>query len=111
MEKYTQQCDAFRKVLEAHKLDPGELLPPPAKTRLGVSIATNGVSLTVQRLAENSRAERIGLQAGDEIRKVNGKDVGTVAELRLLIGEKEKGMTLDITRDGRDMRLEEKDEK
>jgi hypothetical protein len=111
MEKYTQQCDELRKVLEAHKLDAGELLPPPAKTRLGVSIATNGVTLIVQRIAEKSRAERIGLQAGDEIRKVNGKDVGTVAELRVLVAAKEKGLTLDITRDGQDMKLEEKEEK
>jgi hypothetical protein len=110
MEKYTQQCDELRKLLESNKLDAGELLPPPAKTRLGVSIGTDGTTLTVQRIAEKSRAERLGLKEGDEIRKIDGKEVTTVAELRKLVSAKEKGLSVEITRDGEEMKLEEKEE-
>jgi hypothetical protein len=112
MEKYTEQCDELRKTLEQFKLDPGELLPPPAKTRLGISLSTDEDGrLAVQRVAENSRAQRIGLKAGDAIRTVDGKAVTTVGELRKLVGGKEKGLTVEVTRDGQNVTLEEKDVK
>lgn len=108
MEKYSDQCDEFRKVLEQYKLDPGDLLPPPAKTRLGVSIGSADGRLTVQVVGEGSRAARIGLESGDVIRKVDGKDVASVGELRTLVGAKEKGLVVEITRDGEDLKLVEK---
>jgi hypothetical protein len=111
MEKYTEQCDELRKTLEQYKLDPGELLPPPAKARLGVSVSAEEGRLFVQKVGEKSRAERVGLKAGDQIRKVDGKEIGTVAELRKLVTENQKKLTVDVTRDGEDVKLEEKEEK
>jgi hypothetical protein len=110
MDKYVEQCDEFRKVIDAHKLDAGDLLPPPAKTRLGVSLLPGGGLLEVKVVSEGSRAERLGLKAGDVIRKVDGKDVATVLELRKVVGAKEKGLVIEVTRDGEELKLTEKDE-
>jgi len=111
MEAYTARADDMRKTLEKHKLDAGDLLPPPAKARLGVSIFSgpNADGLTVQRIADKSRGERIGLQVGDVIRLVDGKEVKTVADLRKSVTTREKGLTMDITRDGKELKLEEKE--
>jgi hypothetical protein len=113
MEGYVAKADEMRKTMEKHKLDAGDLLPPPAKTRLGVSIqqglAADG-GLTVQRVAEKSRGERIGLQVGDVIKQVDGKAVGSVAELRRADSAKEAGIVVEVSRDGKDVKLEEKGE-
>jgi hypothetical protein len=108
MEKYTAQCDELRKTLERYKLDPGDLLPPPAKTRLGVSINSDAGRLFVQKVGDHSRAQRIGLQPGDVIRKVDGQDVENVGDLRRLVGAKESGLVVEVTRAGEDVKLEEK---
>lgn len=109
--RYDKACDALRKTLSDLNLpDPGDALPPPKGARLGISVqpdfATGGVGIS--HVVPNSRADRIGLQSDDVIRKINGKDVGDVKELRRLVTEHAKGLTLDITRDGREMKLEEK---
>jgi S1-C subfamily serine protease len=111
MDKYSDQCDEFRKTLEQYKLDPGELLPPPAKTRLGVSISTEPAGMFIQRVGEKSRAERIGLKPGDQIKKVDGKDVTNIADLRKAASAKEKGLIIEINREGTDLKLEEKEAK
>lgn len=111
MGKYSEQCDELRKTLEQYKLDPGEFLPPPAKTRLGVSVSPVVGHLTVQQIGEKSRAERIGLQLKDQIRKIDGKEIATVAELRKAVAAREKGLIFEITRDGDDLKLEEPEEK
>lgn len=114
MDKYTEQADEFRKTLEQYKLDPGDLLPPPASARLGVSVSGAQGLLLVQRVGEKSRAERLGLKPGDQIKKVDGKEVTTVAELRKSVTANQKSLKLEITRDGDDLKLEEtpaKDEK
>ena len=113
MEAYTAKSDEVRKTLEKHKLDAGDLLPPPAKARLGVSIqqglAADG-GLTVQRVADKSRGERIGLQVGDEIKRVDGKAVGSVAELRKAVTAKEAGIVVEVVREGKELKLEERGE-
>jgi hypothetical protein len=108
IEKYTEQADAARKVFEEHKLDPGELLPPPAKARLGVQVSTEDGRLFVMQVQDNSRAQRLGLKPGDQIRKIAGKDLATVAELRKVVTANEAGLTVDVTRDGQELKLEEK---
>ena len=107
MDEYLRRADDLHAILEKHKLDPGELLPPPAKTRLGVSIAEIGRGLVVNRVVEKSRGERIGLKAGDMIQKVDGKDINTVTQLRKAVAEKAKGLVVEIRRDGEDLKLEE----
>jgi len=44
------------------------------------------------------------------IRKINGSDIADVKQLRRLVTEHPKGLVLDITRDGRELRLQEKEE-
>lgn len=110
MEKYSGTADEVRKVLEQHKLDPGQLLPPPANARLGVSVSDAGNGLVVGRIAEKSRAEKIGLKSGDVIRKVDGKEVASVSELRKLVSENVKNLTVEITREGEGVTLKEKEE-
>jgi len=111
MEKYTDQCDEFRKTLAKYKLDAGELLPPPANARLGISVETVQGHLIVQNVSEKSRAERMGLQPGDLIRKVDGKAITNVGELRKVTTDNPKGMVMEITRDGKEMKLDEAKEK
>ncbi len=112
MEGYTAKCDELRKMLEDQKLTAGDFLPPPAKLRLGVSIGQDigGVGLVVQRIGDKSRGERLGLQVGDTIRKVDGKDVKSVAELRKAVSAKDAGLIVEVAREGKEMKLEEKGE-
>ena len=110
---YDKACDDLRRLLSELNLpDPGEALPPPKGARLGVSvqpdITTGGIG--VSHVVPNSRADRIGLQTDDVIRKINGKDVEDVKQLRRLVTEHSKGLVVDITRDGREIRLQEKEE-
>ena len=110
---YDKACDELRKTLNDLNLpDPGDALPPPKGARLGISvqpdIVTGGVGIS--HVVPDSRADRIGLQNDDVIRKINGKDIDDVKQLRRLVTEHPKGLVLDITRDGREMRLQEKEE-
>jgi hypothetical protein len=107
MEKYTDQCDEFRKTLAKYKLDAGELLPPPANARLGISVANEEGRLFVQNVSDKSRAEHMGLKPGDEIRKVDGKEVTDVGALRKVTTDNPKGMVMEITREGKEMTLDE----
>jgi len=108
MDEYLKRADDLHAVLEKQKLDPGELLPPPAKTRLGISIREIGQGVMIQSVADKSRAQRIGLKAGDLIQKVDGQDVNTVSQLRKLVAAKEKGLIVEIRREGEEIKLEEK---
>ena len=109
MEKYSDQCDELRKTLDQYKLDAGELLPPPAKTRLGVSLLSEDGRMLVQQVGDDSRGHRIGLKPGDVIRKVDGNEVANVGELRKAVAAKEKGLAIEILRDGDEVKLTEKD--
>lgn len=108
--RYENACDDLRKVLaDNHLPDPGDALPPPKSARLGVQIQPDPLSgtLTVTHVLPHSRADRIGLQDDDLIHKVNGKEVQDVKDLRRLVTENSKGVVIDVTRDGRDLKLEE----
>lgn len=62
---------------------------------------TKGV--LIAQIEENSSADEAGLQVGDVIISVDGKDVKTVSQLRNFIGLRRKGNTvnLQIIREGR----------
>lgn len=108
MEKYSAKADEIRKLLEEQKLDPGQLLPPPANARLGVSVSDVGNGLVVGKIAEKSRAEKMGLKSGDIIRKIDGNQVANVTELRKAVSDNTKNLKVEITREGEDVTLEEK---
>ncbi|SDN77263.1 DegQ family serine endoprotease [Phyllobacterium sp. TAF24] len=54
-------------------------LTPSSATRLRLSGDTTGVA--VEKIFPDTPAARIGLQPGDIVRKVNGRDITTVADL------------------------------
>ena len=97
MEKYSEQCDELRKTLEQYKLDAGELLPPPARTRLDVSLLSEDGRMLVQQVGEDSRGQRIGLRPGDVIRKVDGNEVANVGVQphELVVVKIAEGKTVD----------------
>jgi hypothetical protein len=108
MDEYLARSDELHALLEKQKLEAGELLPPPAKTRLGVSISETEEGMMVQRVTEKSRAQRLGLKPLDLIRKIDGKEVANVAQLRKAVGANEKGLVVEIQRGDESLKLEEK---
>lgn len=108
--RYNRACDELRRTLADLKLDdPGERLPPPKSARLDVSVREDPVAgtVTVVRVLPHSRADNVGLQDDDVIRKINGAKVSGVKELRRLVTENARGLVVEVTRDGRDVKLEE----
>jgi hypothetical protein len=109
--RYDKACDDLRKLTKDLNLpDPGQALPPPKSARLGVSVTPDPLSnaIVVSHVLPHSRAEHIGLQDDDVIRRINGKPVSDVKDLRRLVTENPKGIVVDVTRDGREMKLQEK---
>lgn len=110
MQKYFKACDNLRTILSDLKLsDPGDTLPPPQNSRLGIVVyADDGTHPpSISHVVPNSRAEKLGLQEDDIIRKINGQEVNDYKMLRRVVSEHAKGLVFDITRDGRDMQLKE----
>jgi hypothetical protein len=104
---YLDACDDFRKQLAALGLpDPGADLPPPASSRLGVSINGAGNSILITMVDPGSRGEKIGLREGDVIQSVNGKPMGDVHELRTAVMANPH-LTLSVLRDGKEITLTE----
>jgi S1-C subfamily serine protease len=112
MARYNHACDNLRKVLaELHLPDPGDALPPPEGARLGVQAIggfDDNAAVTIGHVMPGSRAGKIGLMPGDVIEVVNGAQVHGVKELRRLVTEHTKGLVVEGTRNGRKLRLEEK---
>jgi S1-C subfamily serine protease len=115
VKKYNALSDALRQKLEELKLPgPGDALPPPARARLGVSVAApgtddavaNGVRVTA--VSPGSRGEKLGLKNGDIIRKVNGKPVEDAASLRRTLTDNKDPLVLDVERGGVQAVLREK---
>jgi hypothetical protein len=109
---FLEASDNLRKQLAAAGLpDPGTMLPPPASSRLGVSVqngaelATGG-GIVIESVQPDSRAERLGLAAGDVIESIDGKPVTTFAELRSLVMSNPR-LTLSIQRNGQELTLAE----
>jgi hypothetical protein len=103
-------CDDLRKELAVAGLaDPGAELPPPASSRLGISIDSmptvmGGVHInTVQA---DSRGEKMGLQPNDFILSVNGKPVTSTTDLRTLVMAN-KHLVLSVYRTGQTITLTE----
>ena len=112
--KYNALSDALRQKLDDLKLPgPGEALPPPARARLGVSVATpepgegfGGV--LVNTVSAGSRGEKLGLRPGDVIRRVNGNAVNDPPTLRRVLTDAKDPLSLDVLRGGEPMVLKEK---
>ena len=116
--KYNALSDALRQKLDDLKLPgPGDALPPPARARLGVSVAppapadvdappaAAGVRVTM--VIPQSRGEKLGLKEGDLIRKVNGKAVEDAAALRRVLTDETDPLVLDVLRGDESLTLRE----
>jgi hypothetical protein len=115
VKKYNALSDALRQKLEELKLPgPGDALPPPARARLGVSVAAPGSDdaapsgVRVTAVSPGSRGEKLGLKTDDVIRKVNGKPVDDAASLRRTLTDTKQPLVLEVERGGAATVLKEK---
>ena len=117
-ERYNVLSDTLRDKLRDLKLpDPGDALPPPAKSRLGISVGPADpnvvgpgadAGLTVHRVVPDSRAQRIGLKEGDVIRTVNARTVADAGALRRAVSEAQGPLVIEVVRRGRPETVREK---
>jgi len=105
IKKYNALSDAVRQKLDDLKLPgPGDALPPPARARLGVSIATlqpepNGPGgALVTMVIPGSRGEKLGLREGDIIRRINDNRIDDAASLRRVLTDTKEPLVITIKR-------------
>jgi hypothetical protein len=106
---YLKACDDLRKQLaDAGLADPGAILPPPAGSRLGVSVDSEGFdgAVVINHVDKDSRGDKIGLMDGDVVHAANGKPINNVADLRNA-ATNEKNLTLSVLRSGQELTLQE----
>jgi hypothetical protein len=109
-QEYLKACDELRRLLAAAGLqDPGAELPPPASSRLGVSLGTEMPGqggLPVMMVQDGSRGSKLGLLPGDLIRAINGKPVTDVRQLRTEVTA-QAHLVLTVVRSGKEITLRE----
>jgi gas vesicle protein len=111
LKDYFAASDELREKLAALKLpDPGDDLPPPSKWRLGIQIARDPEKLVVGSIVPESRAEKLGLQVGDVIDKIDDKPVKEIEGLREALSAAKGPIEMLVVRDGKEMKLQEKNE-
>ena len=74
-----------------HARDAVRLNEPAPAGYLGVALAVERDRPTVDSVVENSPAAKTGLKIGDVITKVDGKEVGTVAEFTAVMRNGRRG--------------------
>ena len=88
------------------------VLDGPSAARYGYSIP-GGAGLLVVELASSGPARKVGIKAGDVLRRVDGKEVNQLSDLRAILQGRNIGdqVTIEIERKGRKesytIRLEE----
>jgi membrane-associated protease RseP (regulator of RpoE activity) len=110
-EQYLNNCDALRKQLaNAGLSDPGTLLPPPANSRLGVTVSNAsdlpGAGVAVGSVIDGSRAQKIGLIANDIIKTMNDQPINDITDLRKIVMAS-KQLSLIVIRNGQEVTLRE----
>jgi hypothetical protein len=106
---YFARSDDLRKKLADLKLpDPGDELPPPANARLGVQLISDpDQGLRVERVVAGGRAAKLGLEAGDVLQKINGKEIRDVTQLRRAMVEAKGRLVIEGLRDEKGLKLAE----
>jgi hypothetical protein len=112
VQAFVKISDELRRAMAAANLpDPGELLPPPAHIRLGVTTSSEADGTRVDSVAPDSRGARIGLEVGDVILEVQGRTVPRRGLARTIRAVGEERLTLKVRRDGRVVKLTERNRK
>jgi len=112
-----RESDSLRKFLTEKKLPivDWELSPPPEE-RLGIYFYTDPKflpnhaqsGLLVKFVASGERADRIGVRAGDLIQRIDGVEIDSARQLRPACLAKPAGMTIEVSRNGQPVTLQEK---
>ncbi|HEX2971592.1 MAG TPA: PDZ domain-containing protein [Tepidisphaeraceae bacterium] len=114
LQAFYARCDELRKLTVELKLpDPGSFLPLPANARLGVQLTTKPNEmgkndLVVQRVLADSRAERLGLKAGDILVQINDAKVRSLEELQRALLKNKPPVVVKILRQNQPLELAEK---
>lgn len=92
---------------ELKRLDPSTPATPTAprapaggELRLGVQVKAGAAGLEIARIERDSVADRIGLEAGDVLRSINGVAVTDAADVPEAIRRDDERLSLDVVRDG-----------
>nr|VFJ68038.1 MAG: Uncharacterized iron-regulated protein [Candidatus Kentron sp. DK] len=75
-------------------LSPERELPPPG--RLGVVLEMGGAGLEIASFAPESPAEAAGMAAGDGIRRIDGRAIETMADIKLALWDKRPGDRVSV---------------
>lgn len=80
-----------------------EVVPSQNKAVLGIAVRQTEQGLVVMDFADGSKAKEAGLQAGDLIVSVDGKNVTTIDDLRSYLADKDVGdkVNVEVQRDGK----------
>ncbi|MBL8946617.1 MAG: PDZ domain-containing protein, partial [Myxococcales bacterium] len=74
--------------------------PAGGELRLGVQVKAGAAGLEIARIERDSVADRIGLEAGDVLRSINGVAVTDAADVPEAIRRDDERLSLDVVRDG-----------
>ncbi len=82
--------------------------PNRTGVRLGVAVEPGGDGLTIGQVVDGSPAGAAGVVTGDVITAIDGRDVPTLAALRVALGRLDFGdsITLTVDRDGEPVELD-----
>ncbi len=92
---------------ELKRLDPSAPATPTApkapaggELRLGVQVKPGAAGLEIARIERDSVADRIGLEAGDVLRSINGVEVTDAADVPEAMRRDDERLSVDVVRDG-----------
>jgi hypothetical protein len=114
LQDFYTRCDELRKRMEELKLpNPDAFLPPPASARLGVLLKLKpnemgSNDLVVQRVMAGSRAEQLGLKAGDILVQINDAKVRSLEGLRRTLLQNKPPVVVTVIRENKGVELREK---
>lgn len=100
------------KSTKAEKKEPAPVKPPPEEKKedtgfLGVGVGSVEGGLEVEIVVPDSAAAAYGIQVGDVIKQVNGKNTTSIDELKAALGGAPAGATVKVklTRKGADIAM------
>jgi S1-C subfamily serine protease len=90
------------------RADPPATQPTTQKARplLGIFLQEANNDVTITKVGMGSRADHMGLRAGDIIKRVNGNEIKHPEDVRHEV-DKRKLVEIEILRDGQTMKIKE----